>query len=396
MSENLNKLSIWDKEHSGKRRVCMLMITHACNLNCSYCYESHKNNAYMSFEMAKEIILKEADLVSESDRFEEIQVDFMGGEPLMNFPLIKQIVEWLKNGGIDVPWICFASTNATLLTPEIKDWLRQNKKYIVLGASYDGNGSMQSKNRGTDSFEIDLDFFHELWPEQTFQMTISKETLPFLAEGVLYVQRKGYELNASLAQGVDWTIEDAKLYRQQLSVLKEAYLKDTSLRPLNRLTRYVDVFNLDPSERRQIHGCGSGLNMVTYDIDGKRYGCHMFTPIVLGSDKAIETDAVEWEKPDLMADKFCETCVLRRFCPTCPGFNYKYRGDFAKRDQRWCPLVLAEAMTACEFQVERIAMFPKLTQEDAEHAQVALKAYEILKHLDLENSKSPYTLTYKI
>lgn len=96
MSENLNQLSIWDKEHSGKRRVCMLMVTHACNLNCSYCYESHKNNAYMSFEMAKDIILREADFVSQSDRFDEIQVDFMGGEPLMNFPLIKQIVEWLK------------------------------------------------------------------------------------------------------------------------------------------------------------------------------------------------------------------------------------------------------------------------------------------------------------
>lgn len=96
MSENLNKLSIWDQEHSGRRRVCMLMVTHACNLNCSYCYESHKGNNYMSFELAKDIILNEADLVKKSSKFDEIQVDFMGGEPLMNFPLIKQIVEWLK------------------------------------------------------------------------------------------------------------------------------------------------------------------------------------------------------------------------------------------------------------------------------------------------------------
>lgn len=100
-------------------------------------------------------------------------------------------------------------------------------------------------------------------------MTISKETLPFLAEGVLSVQRKGYEINASLAQGINWTMEDAKLYREQLCLLKEAYLKDVKLRPFNRLTRYVDVFNLAPTERRQIHGCGSGLNMVTYDVDGK-------------------------------------------------------------------------------------------------------------------------------
>lgn len=45
----------------------MLMITHACNLNCSYCYESHKRNAYMTVELAKEIISKEAQFVAESD-----------------------------------------------------------------------------------------------------------------------------------------------------------------------------------------------------------------------------------------------------------------------------------------------------------------------------------------
>lgn len=47
MNKIANNHSIWEEEHSGRRRVCMLMITHACNLNCSYCYESHKQNAYM-------------------------------------------------------------------------------------------------------------------------------------------------------------------------------------------------------------------------------------------------------------------------------------------------------------------------------------------------------------
>ena len=383
--------NIWEEEHSSKRRVCMLMITHACNLKCSYCYETHKQNAYMTIDLAKDIILKEAKMIEKSDQFDEIQIDFMGGEPLMNFSLIKDVVEWLESGAINVPWVCFASTNATLINKDIRAWLKEHKKYMILGISYDGTSRMQSKNRGTDQYDIDLDFFHELWPEQTFQMTISKETLPFLAEGVLSVQHRGYEINASLAQGVDWTMEDAKLYREQLCLLKEAYLLDVNLRPFNRLTRYVDVFNLAPTERRQIHGCGSGLNMVTYDVDGKKYGCHMFTPIVLGA-RAIGVDAIEWEKSDLMADPYCETCVLRRFCPTCPGFNYKFRGSFASRDKRWCPLVLAEAMTACEFQVERIAMMDNLTKEDAEHAQTAIKAYNILKKLDIETSKSPYII----
>ena len=383
--------NIWEEEHSSKRRVCMLMITHACNLKCSYCYETHKQNAYMTVDLAKQIISEEAEMIESSDKFDEIQIDFMGGEPLMNFTLIKEIVEWLEKGAINVPWVCFASTNATLINDDIKDWLKKHKKYMILGISYDGTSKMQSQNRGTDNYEIDLDFFYNLWPEQTFQMTISKETLPFLAEGVLSVQRKGYEINASLAQGINWTMEDAKLYREQLCLLKEAYLKDVKLRPFNRLTRYVDVFNLAPTERRQIHGCGSGLNMVTYDVDGEKYGCHMFTPLVLGTG-AIGVNAIEWEKEDLMADPYCETCVLRRFCPTCPGFNYKFRGSFASRDKRWCPLVLAEAMTACEFQIERIAMINHLSAEDAEHAQTAIKAYNVLKHLDLEKSVSPYVI----
>lgn len=383
---------IWDEVRSGRRRICMLMITHSCNLNCSYCYETHKCDSHMTVEQAKSIIAAEAEMILNSPDYDELQIDFMGGEPLVNFDLIREIVEWLEADSIGVPWICFATTNATLLNDERKQWFREHSTSISLGASYDGTGNMQSRNRGTDRYDIDLDFFHELWPEQGFQMTISRETLPNLAAGVLYVQRKGYDLNAALAQGLDWTKEDARLYREQLCILKEAYLKDTSLTPLNRLTRFISVHDAPKSEYRQIHGCGSGHNMVTYDINGQRFGCHMFSTIVLGN-KAIGTDEIDWDDPELMVDPYCETCVLRQFCPTCPGFNYKYRGALNVRDKRWCPMVLAEAMTACEFQVERIAMIENLTQEDAEHAQLAIQAYEVLREFDLEKADSPYVLS---
>lgn len=384
-----NEESIWDIEHSGKRRVCMLMITHRCNLNCSYCYETHKGVKDMDVEFAKQLIRDEAAFVKHSDKFEEIQIDFMGGEPLINFPLIKEIVEWLKTGGIDVPWICFASTNATLITPEIADWLENNKQYIILGASYDGDSAMQSKNRGTDNYNIDLDFFHRLWPDQTIQMTISPDTLQSLAKGVLDVQRKGYRIAASLAQGVEWTEKDALKYREQLIILKEAYLSDTSLKPLNRLVKLLDVHNSSNRIRKQVQLCGSGVNMITYDIDGSRYGCHMFTPIVLGSN-ALGIDGIEWDDPDIMSDDYCNECVLRNFCPTCPGFNYKYRQNLGSRDKRWCQMVLAEALTSCEFQIERLAKLNSLSQDDAEYGLLACKSYEILKDFDLERDRSPF------
>ncbi len=79
----------WGFEASARRRTCMLMVTHACNLNCSHCYESHKRNVFMNAGLAREIILSETQFVSESDDFDELQIDFMGGEPFMNFPLIK-------------------------------------------------------------------------------------------------------------------------------------------------------------------------------------------------------------------------------------------------------------------------------------------------------------------
>ena len=381
----------WKYENSTRRRTCMLMVTHACNLNCSYCYEPYKKSVYMSLDLAKDIIAHESQFVKESEQFDELEIDFMGGEPFMNFTLIKSVVEWLETGIISVPWICFATTNGTLLTDEIKDWLREHKETINLGASYDGNSQMQSTNRGTDKYDLDLDFFHELWPHQAFHMTISKETLPTLAEGVLDIQERGYEVEAALAEGIDWTIEDALTYREQLCLLKDAYLKNNALTPLNRLSRFLNVFKLPAVKKVQRKWCGTGKYMATYDIDGKKYGCHMFTPLVCGN-KALLADAVEWDSPELTVDAYCKNCVLRNFCPTCAGFNYKCRGHIAVRDKRYCPMILAEAITACEFQVELVAVMDKLDKKDAQHGQAALEAYKVLHHLDIEKSQSPYTI----
>ena len=118
----------------------------------------------------------------------------------------------------------------------------------------------------------------------------------------------------------------------------------------------------------------------------------MFTPLVLGQDRALLADTVEWNSPVSIADDYCKNCVLRKFCPTCLGFNYEYRGDMAVRDKQWCPMVLAEALTACEFQVERIAAMDQLDNQDAEYGKAALQAYRVLQNLDIRLSASPYLM----
>ena len=77
----------------GKQKVIMLLITYKCNLRCSYCYEPKVSNFKMNVTKAKNIIQEQMDALG--DEYETVEIQFMGGEPLLEFPLIKECAEWL-------------------------------------------------------------------------------------------------------------------------------------------------------------------------------------------------------------------------------------------------------------------------------------------------------------
>ena len=366
----------------------MLMVTHGCNLNCTYCYEKFKNpSKKMDVELAKKLILQEIKTVKESDNFVELEIDFMGGEPLIRFDLIKEIVEWLESGVSDVPFVCFATTNGTLLNDEMKSWFTEHKKSVFLGASYDGTMGVQSTNRGRKATQLDIDFFTGTWPEQYLKMTISKESLPHLYESFVDIANKNYPVNASLAQGVDWTKEDARVYREQLSALRQYYLSHPSAEPCNLLTR--SLAGIEYGVNEQTKYCGSGDGMITYDVDGTAYGCHMFTPIVLNEKAKPLGSTAECAGKLTITDSFCKGCGLSNWCPTCIGFNVKDRGNACNRDHRWCNMVAAQAAEACAYQLEcldKITSYRELNKAEAEQLKFALKAYEVLKKMNIEGT----------
>lgn len=375
-----------DDQPSEHRRSCTLMITRSCNLNCRYCYEPFKSNdrkTDMSFKTAQKILRGEFEFVRKSDTFDEIEINFMGGEPLMNFSLIRKIVEWVEREPPPVPYICFATTNGTLVSRHEK-WLRAHTAHLQLGASYDGTTEMQRANRGTGDNSVNLTLIHNLYPQQSFHMTISRETLSHLADGVLEIQRKGYKLEAALAQGEEWTAADATLYRKQLEKLARSYLvRDRALKPINLLTRPLVTIADNPAEVEQKKFCGTGTHMVTYDYDGKTYGCHLFTPVVLG-DKAKEIKDIDYACVDSQSDSYCAECRLKGICPTCAGFNYRYRGSLGARDHRWCRMILEQTRVACAFQIKRVARDKFHTEEELAHAKHALEAYRILEQISHE------------
>jgi len=375
---------------SKKRRTCMLMVTHACNLCCTYCYEQHKDSGMMSLATAKGIITRELEVVRDSDCFDELEIDFMGGEPLMNFSLIKDVVEWLEQQDTTVPYICFAATNGTLVDGAMKSWLKKHREKLVLGVSVDGTESMQEANRGVVGGKIDLDFFASTWPAQPFHMTISRSSLPTLAKGVMALQGKGYCLNAALAQGEDWTADDSVVYMRELESLAKEYLENPDITPINLLSPVLVIDGDTESVQRKF--CGAGTYMCTYDIDGKRYGCHMFSPIVLG-DRALEKDNVIWGKEDICQDEYCARCVLKQICPTCAGFNFRYRGGIANRDKRICRMALTQFKVASVFQLKRLSLEnAPLQPSDARHAHYAVSAHQVLERLSTSASVGPYRI----
>lgn len=314
-----------------------LVVTNNCNLHCTYCYESH-NTEFMTFDTAKGIVDAELKRVDNGDM---VEFDFFGGEPFLNFALIKNVYEYIKRqaDNMNKKFHCFASTNGTLVHGEVQHWLRENMKHMTLGLSFDGNKHMQDINRCNSFDSIDLDFFLKNYPTQPIKMTISQETLPHLYDGVKFLHDYGFEVNCNLAFGIDWTNKDNEvILERQLSQLIDYYIQNPKIKPCLLLERSILPVAL--SSEYIERPCGAGVNMRTYDVDGKCYPCQFFMPISVGADRAKTLGNIEF--PDKIAvsllDKECQSCCVKSICDSCYGSNYNERNSIFSRSRTMCTL----------------------------------------------------------
>lgn len=367
-----------------KARICTLYTTYGCNLNCIYCFEKYKDaGKKMPLELAKKIILKEFEEVRNSPQSEGLKIDIFGGEPLLNFSMIKDLCEWLWQQSIDQPYIFYATTNGTLLDKEKQMWFRQHKDDFVLVMSVDGDSAMQLKNRGCTNDKLAIEFVHELWPEQPLKMTISRETVSGLASGVISLLKMGYLVDSRLAQGEEWTEEDAVTYREELTKIAQFHLDNEEFIPGAIFTRYyTDVLSEQPATKF----CGTGTNMRAYDVDGNSYPCHLFAPVVMGRDVREELKNIDFHKPETLIEDACLRCPVVQVCPTCLGFNFLNRGDVAKRDKRMCRMLLSEIKVVSGFQIHYYMKRKNhLSDEETVKLKAALVTYQQLKDFEFED-----------
>lgn len=314
-----------------KTKSIMLLLTYKCNLCCSYCYESKKHGFKMSFETAKKAITEH---IQSADSCDFVEIQFMGGEPLLEFELIKNISEWFWSSELyrKKSTMLFSPTNGTLLNDEMKSWFKANKDRFCLGLSFDGNVSMQNRNRSNSASAVDLSFFNCNWPKQSVKMTISPETVGSLSEGVIYLHNAGFNnVAADLAFGKDikWTKESLLQYKAELDKLSDFYLNNEEFTPFSMLNVKLSLVGNKNVNRDKVCGCGETL--VCIDWNGDKYACHLFSPISISLDKAKKgNELYNFCDHSQFISKTCQSCLLKNICTRCSGMSYLCTGDVSK------------------------------------------------------------------
>lgn len=328
-----------------RHKSLVLTLTQECNLSCVYCYEKNKSTRQMPLFIAQQAISKH---LTNGSKEEEVEISFHGGEPFLAFDLLQQICEWMWSQNWPLPFICFVTTNGTLVHGKIQDWVSKHKEHLYLGLSLDGTRDLHNLNRSNSFDLIDIDFFLSNWPDQQVKMTLSNYSLPRLAESMIYLHKKGFLINSNFAYGIDWSDKrNVAELSKQLDILINFYLDNPQYQPCAFLSMPID--SISSPTMFSSKWCGVGTDILAVDVDGREYPCQMFFPNVTGKD-ILDGASIDWTDMSLLQDANCKDCVISRQCPTCYGVNLIKNSNLASRDPYLCALTKVRALACSYFQ----------------------------------------------
>lgn len=327
-------------ENDYKRRTVMIQITEACNLNCTYCYQSNKSDKTIDLNSAKQRITK---YINESNNYDEVVIDLTGGEVFFKFNLVKNLCEWTWQQKWNKPIIFHTTTNGTLIHGNIQEWIIHNKHRFSVGLSLDGTKEMHDLNRSGSYDSIDFDFFIKNWPQQAIKMTISPESISTLSDGIIQLHQRGFKVSANFAYLVDWSkSEYTKILKRELHILSNYYLNNPNIQVSNLID--MPLWSITENKGTYPKWCGTGNQMIAIDIDGHEYPCQMFMPNAMTNFNNFKS--FDYKEPLNLQDEHCKDCNILPICPTCYGANLIQSGNPAIRDKDICKLTKIRADAA--------------------------------------------------
>lgn len=345
-----------------KAKHISMSITERCNLNCIYCFEKSKINKKMDFQTAIKLIDEE---IMHSDEYDTITVDFMGGEPFLEFELIKKVCEYHWNRETIKPVNFYTTTNGTLVHGDIKKWLEENHTRFTCALSLDGVKEAHDINRCNSFDKIDIEFFRTMWPKQKVKSIVSEKTLSMLNESVQYLHKLGFpNIEIKLAYGFDWTESwKSEVFIEQLEKLIEFYLIHPEYVPCTFLNLKINKV-LDPVSKIE-KWCHAGGKTVSYDMDGNKYPCRYFQDLrkasLLSLEQMWEVNLTEIQNS---LQGVCRNCILRNLCRTCYALNFETNGHFGKKPLTSCKVTRDMAYMTAKLNKAKLEEKTNITCEE--------------------------------
>ena len=361
-------------------KAMCLHISHDCNLRCKYCFASTgdfgKGRKLMPFEVGKAAI---DFLLEKSVGRENLEVDFFGGEPLMNFDVVKQIVEYARSKEEEYHknFRFTITTNGMLLDDDTIDYINKEMYNVVL--SIDGrkevNDRMRVRVDGSGCYDRILPKFKKLVDgrgdkEYYVRGTYTKYNLDF-SEDVMHLYEAGFD-EISVEPVIESPEEAYAITEEDLDQIYAEYDKLVDrIGAIRKSGKHINFFHfmidLDqgPCVIKRLRGCGSGNEYVSITPDGDIYPCHQF----VGHDEYKMGNIEEGTFNNDIKKEFagchvyskpaCQECWARFYCSGgCAANAYQLSGDILKPYGIGCELQrkrieCAIMIKAKEFQEEQ-------------------------------------------
>ena len=320
---------------SGVIKALCLHIAHTCNLNCSYCFASqgkyNGQRGIMSLEVGKKAI---DFLVSNSGTRRNLEVDFFGGEPLMNFEVVKEIVKYARGieKKVNKNFRFTLTTNGMLIDDDVIEFANKEMSNVVL--SLDGRKSVHDKFRvdyaGNGSFDRIVPKFQKLVKAREGKNYYMRGTFthnnPDFLEDIKTMLDLGFN-ELSMEPVVCKEDDPSALTQEDVEIVLKQY-EDLAKLMIERrregrpFTFYHYMIDLSggPCIYKRISGCGSGTEYMAVTPWGDLYPCHQF----VGDEKyklgniydGIDDIEIQQEfaSCNVYAKKECDDCWARLYC----------------------------------------------------------------------------------
>ena len=344
-----NIIDEFTKNRQTVVKALCLHIAHDCNLACRYCFaeegEYHGRRAMMSLETGKKAL---DFLIRESGARKNLEVDFFGGEPLMNWEVVKELVRYGRSREEETGkrFRFTLTTNGVLLNDEVMEFANREMGNVVL--SCDGRKEvhdfMRPFRNGKGSFDLVMPKFQKLAEMRQQDRYYIRGTFTHyntdFAKDVLALADLGFKqisVEPVVAPAdADYAIreEDVPFIEEQYDLLaREMIRREKEGRGFNFFHFMIDLTG-GPCVYKRLSGCGSGTEYLAVTPWGDLYPCHQF----VGEEQFLMGNVDEGVTALGLRDKFakcnvyskpeCRDCFSRFYCSGgCAANSYHFSGD---------------------------------------------------------------------